>query len=66
MDQGTTEGFLQAKTTKDESYLIHKFCQLLALAISMALMTPESSAIKEEVLPKNSAILRFEKNSSFE
>jgi hypothetical protein len=57
MDQGTTEGFLQAKTT---------YAQLLALAISMALMTPESSAIKEEVLPKNSAILRFEKNSSFE
>jgi hypothetical protein len=45
------EKVLKANTTGEESTSIHKFCQLFSLAISIAIITPDSSAIKEDVCP---------------
>jgi hypothetical protein len=39
-------------TTWEESVSIHKFCQLFSLAISIAIITSDSYAIREDVWPK--------------
>jgi hypothetical protein len=47
------EGDLKAKTAKEESVSIHRLSQLLFFANSIALIKPDNSAIKEDVLPKH-------------
>jgi hypothetical protein len=53
--QGTIELVLKARTARPESVSIQRFNQLCSKANSMALITPQSSAIKDEWKSKFSA-----------